>query len=172
MACENDVYVYVGKFVDCSVFAEAANRPYINVLYANSPWCTNSQRIAFGCLPNVRCMAECCLPRLGNMSTSNVRIVFECRIRVFFQCKLGFILTRIRDGPFDTYLIQVCCNNFNNVYTFRADSFRKRTGGPYSSTSARIGWARSLVNTEKFAFDDCLAALAGKGISISGQSAR
>ncbi len=35
-ACENDVYVYVGKFVDCWAFAEAANRPYINVLYANS----------------------------------------------------------------------------------------------------------------------------------------
>ncbi len=35
-ACENDTYVHVGKFVDCSAFAEAANRPYINVLYANS----------------------------------------------------------------------------------------------------------------------------------------
>ncbi len=35
-ACENDAYVYVGKFVDCWAFAEAANRPYINLLYANS----------------------------------------------------------------------------------------------------------------------------------------
>ncbi len=35
-ACENDAYVHVGKFVDCSAFAEAANRLYINVLYANS----------------------------------------------------------------------------------------------------------------------------------------
>ncbi len=24
-ACENDAYVYVGKFVDCSAFAEVAN---------------------------------------------------------------------------------------------------------------------------------------------------
>ncbi len=35
-ACENDTYVYVGKFVDCSAFAKAANQPYINVLYTNS----------------------------------------------------------------------------------------------------------------------------------------
>ncbi len=35
-ACENDAYVHVGKFVDCSAFAEAANRPCINILYANS----------------------------------------------------------------------------------------------------------------------------------------
>ncbi len=26
-ACENDAYVYIGKFVHCSAFAEAANRP-------------------------------------------------------------------------------------------------------------------------------------------------
>ncbi len=26
-ACEKDAYVYVGKFVHCSAFAEAANRP-------------------------------------------------------------------------------------------------------------------------------------------------
>ncbi len=26
-ACENDVYVYVGKFVHCSALAEAGNRP-------------------------------------------------------------------------------------------------------------------------------------------------
>ncbi len=35
-ACENNAYVHAGKFVDCSAFAEAANRPYINILYANS----------------------------------------------------------------------------------------------------------------------------------------
>ncbi len=35
-ACENDAYVCVGKLVDCWAFAEAANRPYINVLYRNS----------------------------------------------------------------------------------------------------------------------------------------
>ncbi len=93
-ACENDAYVHVCKFVDCSAFAEAANRPYINVLYANSLWCTDSRRIAFGCLPNVRHTAECCLPRLRNTSTSNVQIVFACCIRVrvlfAFRCKRGF----------------------------------------------------------------------------------
>ncbi len=26
-ACENNAYVYVGKFVHCSAFAEAVNRP-------------------------------------------------------------------------------------------------------------------------------------------------
>ncbi len=34
--CENDAYIHIGKFVDCSAFAEVANQPYINVLYANS----------------------------------------------------------------------------------------------------------------------------------------
>ncbi len=91
-ACENDAYVHVGKFVDCSAFAEAANRPYINVLYASSFWCTDSQRIAFGCLPNVRHKAECCLPRLRNMSTSNICIVFARHVRILFalRCKRGF----------------------------------------------------------------------------------
>ncbi len=59
----------MGKSVDCSAFADAANQPYINVLYANSLWCTDSQRIAFGCSPNVRHTAECYLPRLRNTST-------------------------------------------------------------------------------------------------------
>ncbi len=91
-ACENDAYVHVDKFVDCSAFAEAANWPYINVLYANSLWCTDSWRIAFGCSPNIRHTAECCLPRLRNTSTSNVRIVFACRVRILFafRCKCGF----------------------------------------------------------------------------------
>ncbi len=92
-ACENDAYVYVGKFVDCSAFAEAANRPYINVLYVNSLWCTDSRRIAFGYSPNVRHTAECCLPCLSNTSTSNVHIIFECRVRIrvlfVFRCKPG-----------------------------------------------------------------------------------
>ncbi len=96
-ACENDAYVHVSKFVDCSAFAEAANRPYINVLYANSLWCTDSQRIAFGCLPNVCHTAECCLPRLRNTSTSNVRIVFSCRVRILFvfRCKRGLTFSII-----------------------------------------------------------------------------
>ncbi len=93
-ACENNAYVHVGKFVDCTAFAEAANRPYINVLYVNSLWCTDSRRIAFGCLPNIRHTAECCLPRLKKTSTSNIRIIFACRVRVCvlfaFRCKRGF----------------------------------------------------------------------------------
>ncbi len=93
VACENDAYVYVGKFVDCWAFAKAVYWPYINVLYANSLWCTDSRRIAFGCLPNVRRTAECCLPRLRNTSTSNIRIIFACRIRVLFafRCKRGLM---------------------------------------------------------------------------------
>ncbi len=35
-ACEKDAYIHVGKFVNCSAFAKAANRPYINILYVNS----------------------------------------------------------------------------------------------------------------------------------------
>ncbi len=91
--CDKDAYVHVGKFVNCSAFAETANWPYINVLYANSLWCTDSQRIAFGCSLNIRHTAECCLPRLWNTSTSNVRIIFECRVRIrilfAFRCKRG-----------------------------------------------------------------------------------
>ncbi len=49
--------------------------------------------IAFGCSPNVRHTAECCLPHLTNTSTSNVRIIFECRVRICilfaFRCKRG-----------------------------------------------------------------------------------
>ncbi len=92
-ACENDVFVHVGKFVDCLAFVEAANRPYINILYANSLWCTDSRQIAFGCSPNIRHTAECCLPRLRNMSTSNIHIVFACHVHVrilfAFRCKRG-----------------------------------------------------------------------------------
>ncbi len=79
-----------GTFVHSSVFAETANRLYINVLYANSLWCTDSRRIAFGCSPNVRRTAECCSPRLGN--TSTLSIFFECCVRHLFafRCKPRF----------------------------------------------------------------------------------
>ncbi len=92
MACENAAYVHVGKFVDCSAFAEGANQPYINVFYANSLWCIDSRRIAFGCSPNIRHTAKCCLPRLRNMSTSNIHIVFACRILFAFRCKRGLMI--------------------------------------------------------------------------------
>ncbi len=102
-ACENEAYVRVGKFVDCSAFAEAANRPYINVLYANSFLCTDSRRIAFGCSPNVCHTAECSLPRLRNTFTSNIRIVFACCVCVCilfaFQCKCSFIRTMFKFRP-------------------------------------------------------------------------
>ncbi len=119
-ACENDAYVYVGKFVHCSAFTEAANRPcsqavrslmqtnwqrffdiiaeckkkwrqHLNVSYANFFWSTDIWRIAFGCLPNVHRTVECCLPRLRNTFTSNVRIVFACRVHILFafRCKRG-----------------------------------------------------------------------------------
>ncbi len=100
-ACENDAYVHVGKFVDCSAFAEAANQPYTNVLYANSLWCTDSRRIAFGYSPNIRHTAECCLPRLRNMSTSNNHIVFACHILFAFRCKHGLTIM----SKYFTYLV-------------------------------------------------------------------
>ncbi len=52
-------------FLHCLAFAEASNRPYINVLNVNSLWSTGSRWIRFGCLPNVRRTAKCCLPRLS-----------------------------------------------------------------------------------------------------------
>ncbi len=113
-ACENDAYVYVGKFVHCSAFAEAADRPcsqavrkpviakckkkwrlHLNVSYANFIWSTDIWGIAFGCSPNIHRTAKCCWPRLKNTSTSNVRIIFACRVRVLFlvpmQTKRGLI---------------------------------------------------------------------------------
>ncbi len=105
-ACEKDAYVHVGKSVNCSAFDEAANWPYINWLYANSFWCTVSRRIAFGCSPNVRHTAECCLPRLKSTSASNVRIIFKCRVRIrilfTFRCKHG---------------LTVCCSSTLTVHT-------------------------------------------------------
>ncbi len=41
----------------------------INVSNANSLWNTESQRIAFGCLPNIYCTVVCCLPRFDMTST-------------------------------------------------------------------------------------------------------
>ncbi len=71
---------------------------YMKVLYANSLWCTDSRRIAFGCSPNIHHTAECGLPRLGNTSTLNIRIVFECCVRICilfaFRCKPGFRVIR------------------------------------------------------------------------------
>ncbi len=76
-----------GTFVHCSAFAEAANRPNINVLYANSLWSTESRQIAFGCSQNICRTAECCLPRLSNTSTLTAGFVFACRIPFIFRCK-------------------------------------------------------------------------------------
>ncbi len=118
-ACENDAYVHVGKFVNCSAFAEAANWPYINVLYANSLWCTDSRRIAFGCLPNVCHTAECCLPRLRIMSTSNVCIVFACRVCVLFafRCKHGFRCWKIRNVQIVACVLNVA--HFKPIITLK-----------------------------------------------------
>ncbi len=55
---------------------------HLNVSYANSFWSTDSIQIAFDCLPNVCRTAECCLPRLGNASTLNVRFIFACLVHV------------------------------------------------------------------------------------------
>ncbi len=69
-------------------------RLHLNVSYANFLWSTDSWWIAFSCLPNIRRTAKCCLLCFGNTSTSNIRIVFACRIRICvlfaFRCKLGF----------------------------------------------------------------------------------
>ncbi len=74
-----------------TLFVEAANRSYINVLYTNCLWCTDSRWIAFSCLPNIRRTAEYLLPSLCNTSTSNIRIIFECCVRILFvfRCKPG-----------------------------------------------------------------------------------
>ncbi len=102
-AGENNANIWCGTFVHCSASAEATNWPcsqaikwivclHLNVSYANSLWSTDSWQIAFGYSLNIRRIAECCLPRHGNTSTSNVRIVFTCRFRILFafRCKPGF----------------------------------------------------------------------------------
>ncbi len=92
-------------FVHWSALVEAANRPYINILYANSLWSTDSWWIAFGCSLNVRRTAECCLPHLGNMSTLNEDFVFACHVRIqfVFRCKANLrhvqkVLDHLRMG--------------------------------------------------------------------------
>ncbi len=56
--------------------------PGLNISYANSLWSTDSLQIAFSCSPNNRRTAECCLPRLGNTSTS----LFSLASFVFAFC--------------------------------------------------------------------------------------
>ncbi len=56
-----------GTFLQCSAFAKASNRPYINVLNANSLWSTDIRWTEIGCLPNVRHTAEYYLPRNVNI---------------------------------------------------------------------------------------------------------
>ncbi len=111
-------------FVHCLAFAEATNRPYINVLYANSLWCTDSRRIAFGCSPNVRHTAKCCLPRLNNISTSNVRIIFKCRVCICllfrFRSKPGF--RWITNGSHTIHILVIHLNTF--LYTFISFTFQ------------------------------------------------
>ncbi len=78
-------------FVHSSAFAEASNRPYINIMNVNSLWSTNGRWMVFGYWPNVCRIGECCFSRLCNMSTLNNRFVFACHIRILFtfRCKLG-----------------------------------------------------------------------------------
>ncbi len=79
-------------FVHCLTFAKATNRPCINVLNVSSLRSTDSQWIAFGCLPNIHHRAKCCLPRCANTSTLNNRFIFACCIHILFlfRCKPGF----------------------------------------------------------------------------------
>ncbi len=82
---------------------------------------TDSIRL-FAKRSNVRHTAECCLPRLRNTSTSNVRIVFACCVRVLFafRYKRGFTLAAqyfairrnqqgIYSGPLHQQLWQAFC---------------------------------------------------------------
>ncbi len=84
-----------GTFVHCLAFAEAVNRPYINVLIVNSLWSINSRQIVLGFSLNICRTDECCLPRLINTSTLNNCVVFAYHIRVHvpfaFRCKPGFM---------------------------------------------------------------------------------
>ncbi len=81
-----------GTFVHCSAFAEASNRPYINVLNANSLRSTDNRWIMFGCSPNIRCTTECCLPLIHNMSILNDHFIFACHIRILFAFILNLVL--------------------------------------------------------------------------------
>ncbi len=133
-------------FVPCLAFAKASNRPYINVLNVNSLWSTFSRQIAFACLPNVRRIAECCLPCLGNTSTLNDRFVFACCIRILFafRCKLG--CTPVVHN-LDTSLHQIydCVRIFTPLITVTTSSaypialsFRSRVLIPYTVEKVTI----------------------------------
>ncbi len=124
-----------GTFLYGLEFSEAANRSYINILNVNSLWSTDSRRIGFGCLSNVRHTVECCLPRLGNTSTLNDRLVFACHVHVLFvfRRKPGLThillgLSRSLDNREANFLVQILqrfgysrvqCIHFINIYYFR-----------------------------------------------------
>ncbi len=89
-ACGNEVRQKIW-YICTLAFAKASNRPYINILNANSPWSTYSRQIAFGCSLNICRTVECCLSLLGNTSTLNNRFFFTCCIHILFafRCKPG-----------------------------------------------------------------------------------
>ncbi len=103
----------------CRLFGicQAANGPYINIFNTNSLWSTNSWQIAFGCLPNVHRIVECCLPHLGNTSTLNDRFSFACRIHILFmfRCKTGFRQNLRPYRPGMIILIKIC---FKTLHMF------------------------------------------------------
>ncbi len=82
-----------GTIVHCLAFAEASNRPYINVLNANSLWSTDSRRIDFDCLLNVHRTAEYCLPHFSNTSALNDHFDFACHVRF---CSLSDVNAALR----------------------------------------------------------------------------
>ncbi len=119
-------------------------------MYANSLWCTNSRRIAFGCSPNVRHAAECCLPRLRNTSTLNVRIIFECRGRIrimfAFRCTRGFTLTPPLIHTQNNLLAKFCQSKNSwpsatlhySVQTMSKFSGKIRNSGAYAQTPSKF----------------------------------
>ncbi len=130
------------------------NRPYINVLYANSLWCTDSWRIAFGCSPNVHHTAECCLPRLRNTSTSNVRIVFTCHIRILF-------VFRYKQRGFSFYTLWI---RPTNVGKGLIDSWAllSCSGHTKPITLSLFSWTCIFINILHFLFNN----IGGKTFSI------
>ncbi len=77
-ACENNAYVHVGKFVDSSAFAEAANRPYIKRIVREFPLMYRQST------DNIRLFTERSSHSrmLFALPQEYVRIIFACRIRV------------------------------------------------------------------------------------------
>ncbi len=135
-ACENDAYVHVGKFVDCSAFAKTANWPY------NSLWCTDSRRIVFACLPNV-CHSRMlfaspqeyvyiershrfCMPH-----SRSVRILiwtrlydFVCFLWVIFMVSFHTCVYGFENPPWKLWCARCICNNFKHLFTlFLSDIF-------------------------------------------------